>query len=56
MLACVRRALDVYQYDPEAWQRVMRNGMARDFSWNASAAEYEALYERVVKQAQSGYN
>lgn len=56
MLACLRRALDLYHHDPVAWQQVMRNGMARDFSWDASAAEYESLYERVVRQARSGYN
>jgi starch synthase len=55
MLACLRRALDLYHHDPAAWLQLMRNGMARDFSWKASAAEYERLYERVVKRAQSGY-
>lgn len=56
MLACLRRALDLYHHDPAAWRQLMRNGMARDFSWNTSAAEYESLYERVVKQQQVGYN
>jgi glycogen synthase len=28
----------------------MRNGMNKDFSWNASAREYGKVYERV-KQA-----
>jgi len=52
MLACLRRALDLYHLDPAAWQQLMRNGMACDFSWKASAAEYESLYERVVRRAQ----
>ena len=56
MLACLRRALDLYHHDSATWQQLMRNGMARDFSWNASAAHYERLYEQVVKQRQSGYN
>jgi len=30
----------------------MRNGMNKDFSWNASAREYGKIYERV-KQARS---
>jgi glycogen synthase len=25
----------------------MRNGMSKDFSWNASAREYGKIYERV---------
>jgi glycogen synthase len=30
----------------------MRNGMNKDFSWNASAREYGKIYERV-KQARA---
>jgi len=26
---------------------LMRNGMAKDFSWNASAREYVRVYERI---------
>ena len=29
---------------PKKWQKLMRNAMARDFSWQASAQEYEKLY------------
>ncbi|MBI4467535.1 MAG: glycogen synthase GlgA [Acidobacteria bacterium] len=52
LLDCLRQALDLYHGHPRAWQRLMRNGMHKDFSWNHSAAEYEQLYERVVKSAQ----
>jgi len=31
----------------EAWLRIVRNGMARDFSWDRSAAQYEAVYRRA---------
>jgi starch synthase len=31
-----------------AWQKLMRNGMARDFSWERSAREYVALFERML--------
>jgi len=27
----------------------MRNGMGKDFSWNASAKEYVRIFERVKK-------
>ena len=37
-------ALAVYQ-DKAAWRRLQINGMAKDYSWNASAAEYGRLYE-----------
>ncbi len=44
LLNCVRQALRCYS-DPEAWRRVVANGMAKDFSWTASAAEYGKLYQ-----------
>ncbi|HET7745822.1 MAG TPA: glycosyltransferase, partial [Vicinamibacteria bacterium] len=33
--------------DQEAWQILMRNGMARDFSWRRSAERYVSTYERA---------
>ncbi len=33
--------------DQSSWQTLMRNGMARDFSWGASAREYGKVYERA---------
>jgi len=44
LLACIRRALATYR-DQKAWRRLQSNGMAKDFSWKASAAEYVQLYE-----------
>jgi starch synthase len=46
LLATIKQALLDYQ-DPSSWQTLMRNGMTRDFSWNASAREYGKIYERV---------
>jgi starch synthase len=46
LLATIKQALLAYQ-DPSSWQTLMRNGMSRDFSWNASAREYGKIYERV---------
>jgi len=44
LLDCIRRALVVYG-DGKSWRKLQQGGMARDFSWNASAAEYARLYE-----------
>jgi starch synthase len=30
------------------WRALQRNGMARDFSWDASAAHYGALYAEMT--------
>ena len=34
--------------DVRAWRRVQRAGMAKDFSWHASAVAYQDIYERLV--------
>jgi starch synthase len=47
LLRAVRRALEVYRR-PELWRRLMANGMAQDFSWGASAAQYALLYQGLL--------
>ena len=34
--------------DREEWTVRMRRGMAKDFSWAASAAQYSELYRRLI--------
>jgi len=46
LLATIKQALVAYR-DQSSWQTLMRNGMARDFSWGASAREYGKIYDRV---------
>jgi starch synthase len=46
LLLTIRDALRAYR-DQTSWQVLMRNGMAKDFSWNASAREYVRVYERI---------
>ena len=41
------RALEAYR-DRAAWVAMMKRGMAIDFSWDRSAAGYEAVYQRLV--------
>jgi starch synthase len=43
LLLAVRRALETWR-DRRAWRGIVSRGMAQDFSWNRSAASYEALY------------
>lgn len=56
LLACLQEALGVYRSRPKAWKQLIQNCMQADFSWEASAAEYEQLYESVAKRAQARYN
>ena len=46
LLLTIKEALRAFR-DQSSWQQLMRNGMTRDFSWNASAKEYIRVYERV---------
>ena len=48
LLETVQAAMRVYG-DRNAWQILMRNGMAQDYSWPNSAREYGKAYERAVK-------
>jgi len=47
MMWAIDRALAAYE-DREAWTRLMKNGMARDFSWTRSARAYVELYRRAM--------
>ena len=46
LLETVRSAIKMYK-NRQAWQKLMRNGMERDFSWAVSAREYIKMYEKV---------
>jgi starch synthase len=46
LMWAIDEALRVYGR-PQAWKRLMRNGMARDFSWDRSAAQYVELFQRA---------
>ena len=47
LLKTVKRAIKLF-HDRERWQQLMRNGMKRDFSWNAAARQYAALYGQLI--------
>lgn len=48
MVACLHQAVDIYNHN-KIWQRIQLNGMAKDFSWKASAGEYVKLYDQATK-------
>src|SRR6266446_206586 len=52
LLLTIKEALRAFR-DQDSWQQLMRNGMTKDFSWNASAREYIRVYERV-RQGRAG--
>jgi starch synthase len=46
----IERALAAFG-DRDAWRALILNGMRRDFSWAASALEYEEAYARALRYA-----
>jgi starch synthase len=50
MMWAIDEALRAYQDRPR-WERLMRNGMSRDFSWERSARAYVDLYRRAIEKA-----
>ena len=46
-LVAVDRAVTAY-YDKKIWRQLQKNGMVRDFSWDASAQRYVLLYESLI--------
>jgi len=48
LFAAVVRALEAYK-NPDTWRSIQRQGMARDFSWRASARKYVDLYYKALE-------
>jgi starch synthase len=47
MMYAIRQALH-HCTDERIWKRIQLNGMAKDFSWKAPAAEYAKVYEAAL--------
>jgi starch synthase len=56
MLETLRAAVALYRGNQNAWQALMRNGMAQDYSWTNSAREYVRVYERARQLKQQSAN
>ncbi len=48
-LAAIDRALATFP-NKQAWQRLMRNGMVKNYSWTQPARQYAEVYSEVVKR------
>lgn len=47
LLATIERALNYY-HQPAIWTKLVKRGMAQDFSWAPSAQEYLKLYRHMI--------
>src|SRR5262249_14772154 len=46
LLGAVQRAEQLF-HSPAAWQKMMNQALAQDFSWHKAATEYNAIYEEL---------
>jgi starch synthase len=49
LLEAIDRALAAFQ-DKDGWRKLMRNGMARNYSWEQPAREYAEVYEEAARR------
>jgi starch synthase len=49
MLKAIQRAVAAYG-DQAGWRKLVKNGMAKDFSWDASAKKYIQLYRTLTRK------
>lgn len=47
MLFIIRYAHNIFMDHKENWNGIVRRAMRQDFSWDASAKQYETLYDRL---------
>jgi starch synthase len=48
--AALEHALDIFRNDKQAWTMIMRNGMAKHYSWEEPATEYAAVYQEIARR------
>lgn len=48
MMHVINYAMRTYYDHPDAWNKIVKNAMGQDFSWDASADKYISLYENIT--------
>lgn len=49
LFAAIQRAISLY-HQKDSWRTLQLNAMSKDFSWDVSAKEYQAIYERITTE------
>lgn len=49
LFSAIQRAVNLFQ-QKDQWKKLQLNAMSKDFSWDVSAKEYLAVYERIASQ------
>lgn len=48
------RAMETYR-NPVVWEKIQRNAMEKDFSWDRVALQYESLYRKAIYFKKEGF-
>jgi starch synthase len=49
MVKSIKKAMKLYE-NKKHWLKLIKNGMAKDFSWEVSAKKYVSLYKKLIKE------
>ena len=53
LLFTIQEAVGLYYDNKEAWNRLVQNAFAADYSWKMSARQYKAIYKELIAQTNS---
>ena len=56
LLETLDRALAVFAAEPAMWRQIQLNGMAQDWSWQASAKKYVEVYRKALAKIKAPKN
>lgn len=56
LVETLRSAVSLYKEQPDSWEKLARNAMRKDHSWNRSAEQYARIYESLVETANQAEN
>ncbi len=48
LIACIRRAIEMYRHDKATWLQIQQTGMSQNLSWDKSAQEYLKVYQGLL--------
>jgi starch synthase len=49
LFSAITRSVHFYQNEPKIWQKIQKNGMGLNLSWDSSAKEYLAMYQTLLE-------
>jgi len=48
LIECIKKALELYDFSPETWQKIVQTAMIQDFSWTNSCRKYLNMYQQLI--------